>query len=80
MQGKVLEPVLAALLEHDSFIGACPPKSSGREHYGSAFVDMFIELAGPGAALSDLLATAAAFTAHGIHQCVGDVFFLSFII
>jgi anhydro-N-acetylmuramic acid kinase len=67
-QGRILEPVLAALLADDTFIAAPPPKSSGREYYGRTYVDALLALAGPTATPCDVLATAAAITAEGIFR------------
>ncbi len=62
--GHVLESVLNELLD-DDYLHRPPPKSTGRERYGRAFVDRFVARHS-GVRLVDLLATAVAFTAHAI--------------
>jgi anhydro-N-acetylmuramic acid kinase len=70
--GRVLEPLLAELLESDRFIKRPPPKSTGFEMYGDAFVARAAERAGGHGA--DLMATLTEFVARtvagGIRQCV----------
>jgi anhydro-N-acetylmuramic acid kinase len=60
---------LLDLLLRDRYFQAKPPKSAGREQYGSEFVD---RLVAGGDSLEDLIATATAFTAAsiaaGIHR------------
>ncbi len=63
-RGKVLQPVLRELMT-DPFLAAAPPKSCGREQFGSAFTSRFLALCGP-ASKADILATATAFTAETI--------------
>lgn len=60
------EDLLADLLAHP-FFSAPPPKSTGREDFGTDFVDHLIERGGPPA---DLLATAAALTARSVADSV----------
>ena len=65
-RGKVNEPLLRDLLR-DAYLEAAPPKSCGREQYGSAFTGHF--LAGcerAGLRKADILATATAFTVETI--------------
>jgi anhydro-N-acetylmuramic acid kinase len=69
--GRVNEPLLAALLAEDAFLARRPPKSTGFEMYGDAFVAHAI--ARHGACDAHLMATLTEFVAHtvvlGIHQC-----------
>jgi anhydro-N-acetylmuramic acid kinase len=69
--GRVDEPMLAELLEQDSFLARRPPKSTGFEMYGDAFVDRAIDR--HGGADADLMATLTEFVARsvaiGIRQC-----------
>lgn len=67
-QGHIDKSVLNTLLQ-EPYLAQAPPKSTGREAYGHAYVDDLIAL-GEQAHLSpkDLLATATAFTAASIHQ------------
>jgi anhydro-N-acetylmuramic acid kinase len=69
--GRVDDRLLAELLEHDPFPARRPPKSTGFEMYGDAFVD---RAAGHHGGLdSDLMATLTEFVARtvalGIRQC-----------
>ncbi len=69
--GRVDDRLLADLLEHDPFPARRPPKSTGFEMYGDAFVD---RAAGRhGGYDADLMATLTEFVARtvalGIHQC-----------
>ena len=59
-RGEVLEPVLREFLT-GSFFAAAPPKSCGREQFGSAFVDLFLARCGE-ASKASILATATALT------------------
>lgn len=60
--GKVLETLLAQCLQHP-FLRKAPPKSTGTEEFGAAFVDALVKKHG---ASADLMATLAEFVA----QCV----------
>ncbi|HEX2572850.1 MAG TPA: anhydro-N-acetylmuramic acid kinase [Polyangia bacterium] len=62
--GRVLPHVLADLLD-DDFLRRPPPKSTGRERYGKAFVHHLRERH-PGERAVDLLTTAVRFTAEAI--------------
>jgi len=65
-RGKVIPAVVARVLE-DGYFSAAPPKSCGREEYGSAFVDRFIGMCRKtGASDADVVATATALTAASI--------------
>jgi anhydro-N-acetylmuramic acid kinase len=68
-RGNVLPELLAELSAHP-FFAATPPKSAGREQFGSAFVDALLARAAPHSEQDwcDLLATAAELTAFGIHD------------
>ena len=61
------EALLARLLA-DPFFAAPPPKSTGREHFGAAYVERFVA-EGPARA-EDLLATAVALTARTVAEAV----------
>jgi anhydro-N-acetylmuramic acid kinase len=52
----------------DPYYDAPPPKSTGREDYGTAFLDRFVAEGPPETA--DLLATAAALTARSVAHAV----------
>ena len=61
--GKVDEKLLGRLLEHE-FLHRPPPKSTGREEFGAAFLSAL--LGRPGLAADDLVATLTAFTSRAI--------------
>jgi anhydro-N-acetylmuramic acid kinase len=64
--GRADDVLLAELLDHPYFREQ-PPKSTGREIFGSQFVDPFIENArARGLHSADIVATLTAFTAHSI--------------
>jgi len=63
-RGGVLQPVLDTLMR-DPYFAAAPPKSTGREQYGAAFVDKLLKLCGK-ARSEDIIATATALTAESI--------------
>jgi anhydro-N-acetylmuramic acid kinase len=69
--GRVDEALLAELLEHDPFLSRRPPKSTGFEMYGDAFVDR--AAARHGGLDADLMATLVEFVARtvavGVRQC-----------
>jgi anhydro-N-acetylmuramic acid kinase len=69
--GRVNKALLASLLEHDSFLSRVPPKSTGFEMYGDAFVAHAAERHGGHDA--DLMATLTEFVAStvavGLGQC-----------
>jgi anhydro-N-acetylmuramic acid kinase len=62
MQGTVDGDLLAQLLT-DPYLDEAPPKTTGREYYGSAMVD---EILSKREISPDVIATATAFTAHSI--------------
>ena len=64
------EALLAELLA-DPFFAAPPPKSTGREHFGAAYVERFVQR-GP-VRPEDLLATAVALTARSVADAVRRV-------
>jgi anhydro-N-acetylmuramic acid kinase len=65
-RGKVLPPVLEAVLRQPFFRKA-PPKSAGREQFGPAFTnDLIAACKQAGGAPEDILATATALTAESI--------------
>ncbi len=67
LNGLPDERLLARLLA-DPFFAAPPPKSTGREHFGAAYVERFVA-DGPDRA-EDLLATSVALTARSIADAV----------
>jgi anhydro-N-acetylmuramic acid kinase len=62
--GKVLDPVLSKMLEHD-FFRQKPPKTAGREEFGREFVGEFLRSCGR-CRKQDVVATATALTAKSI--------------
>ena len=65
-QGTVRDDLLDWLMAH-AFIGRTPPKSTGREEFGAAFLAQVLEKAGQwGVTARDLVATVTAFTAQSI--------------
>ncbi len=69
-KGEVDRGLLKQLLKHP-FIYQAPPKSTGREEFGSKLIDDIIRRAGrKKMPTTDLLATLTAFTAH----CIGISF------
>ena len=67
-QGRIDEDLLARLLD-DAYFRADPPKTTGRERYGRAYVDRLAEGLSPGsdeAEWYDLIATLTALTARTI--------------
>jgi anhydro-N-acetylmuramic acid kinase len=69
-QGRVDEPLLQRLLFDDPFLGKSPPKSTGPELYGEAFL---AEVAvAHGGYNNDLMATLTEFTARSIARALAD--------
>lgn len=65
-QGSVIAPVLGRILE-EKYFAAAPPKSCGREEFGTDFVARFISLCRKaGASDADVIATATALTAESV--------------
>lgn len=67
-RGQVDESLLTGLLD-DAYFRAPPPKSTGREHFGTALLDRVVAGSDPGYdedAWCDLVATLTAFTARSI--------------
>lgn len=64
--GSISQSLLNELME-DAYLTAPPPKSTGREAYGKAYVDALVQKGlALGLSLTDILATAARFTAETI--------------
>ena len=63
-RGRVLKALLEELLDHP-FFREPPPKTAGREQFGSAFVKDLLKKAGR-ATKEDVIATATALTARSI--------------
>jgi anhydro-N-acetylmuramic acid kinase len=71
-RGRVDEALLARLLD-DDFLRRAPPRSTGRERYGSAQAEALAEAwAREGRALDDLVATLVAFTARAVAGAARD--------
>ncbi|MDE3128648.1 MAG: anhydro-N-acetylmuramic acid kinase, partial [Gemmatimonadota bacterium] len=67
-QGEVIDDVVSLLLG-DAYFATEPPKSTGREWFGAAYVERVIALcreAKPGVAPADVVATATALTARSV--------------
>ncbi len=74
--GRVEEKLLARLMQHE-YLARRPPKSTGREEFGAAFVGELLEIAQrDDISAEDLLATAAAFTAASIARSYRDFILL----
>jgi len=70
--GRVDEKLLAWLMSHD-YISRPPPKSTGREEFGSEFVGRLLAKSeADDITAEDLLATTAAFTAASIAKSYKD--------
>lgn len=68
-RGDVCGQLLEELVDMDAFLAASPPKSTGREHYGSEFMDWLIERAdASNCEGDDLVATVTAFTARTVYD------------
>jgi len=71
-RGRVDEALLARLLE-DDFLGRPPPKSTGRERYGTEQAETLVrESRREGRADDDLVATLVAFTVQAIARAQRD--------
>ena len=66
-QGQVQEKLLERLLD-DPYYRRPPPKSTGRERYGAAFVERLLAEADVQARPEDLLATATELTAASVYE------------
>jgi anhydro-N-acetylmuramic acid kinase len=65
-RGRVLKQVVDGVLG-EKYFSALPPKSCGREEFGSAFVDRFISVCrSAGGSDADVVATATALTAETV--------------
>ena len=74
LRGQVDEALLTGLLD-DAYFRAPPPKSTGREHFGSALLDRAAAGLAPGQhedAWCNLVATLTAFTARSIAKAYRD--------
>ncbi|HEX2867208.1 MAG TPA: anhydro-N-acetylmuramic acid kinase [Ignavibacteriales bacterium] len=67
LKGKVNRELLEALKEKDTFIEKTPPKSTGRELYGEAFLKELLEKYS-GVSHEDWLSTITNFTAYAIFR------------
>jgi len=70
-RGKIDQRLLAEVLAHP-FFHTPPPKSTGRELFGSPFADRILNLAGPAdqTVWADRIATATAITAQSIVRSI----------
>jgi len=74
--GQVDAKLLAWLMQH-KYLSRRPPKSTGREEFGAAFVTTLLERAqAEDISAEDLLATAVAFTAESIARAYKDFILL----
>lgn len=70
--GRVDATLLARLLD-DEFLGRPPPKSTGRERYGTAEAEALVaDAERDGRRIEDLLATLVAFTAESVARARSD--------
>lgn len=67
-RGKVIQPVLQQLLDAGYF-KIKPPKTAGREEFGSRYAQQFLRICGR-AAKADVIATATALTAASMAQAL----------
>jgi anhydro-N-acetylmuramic acid kinase len=69
--GNVSKTLLEYLIDNDTYLRLSPPKTTGREYYGTAFVDA-LQAKGHALGLSDtdILATATRYTAESIRIAV----------
>lgn len=68
-RGSVCDDLLTMLFARDAYQDELPPKSTGREHYGSDFLDTLMTSADEVGCLGDdVVATATAFTAQSVHR------------
>jgi anhydro-N-acetylmuramic acid kinase len=67
-QGRILQPLLEALLRNPYFERK-PPKTAGREEFGREYAEIMVSRRGR-AAKADLVATATALTAHSIARAI----------
>ena len=68
-KGRVSKPLLQWMLESDPCLPLPPPKTTGREQYGSAYLEALLQQAQSlQVSLADTLSTATAFTAACIAE------------
>lgn len=72
-QGKVIEQILANLMEHP-FLSKSPPKSTGRKDFGEDYLHWIIEI-GKGVDWRDLICTVTSFTAASIGSACREFVF-----
>jgi anhydro-N-acetylmuramic acid kinase len=69
-RGTVSRPLLDELLA-DPFFELVPPRSTGREHFGQAYAERLVQIAGSmGLREADILATAVELTAAAVGRAV----------
>lgn len=69
--GTVSEVLLLEIFRKDEYLKLSPPKTSGRERYGSAFLNEIFKM-GEGLSSADLLRTVTAYTAETIAFSVNE--------
>ena len=67
-KGAILHPILKELLE-GTYFKLKPPKTAGREEFGTEYADAFLRRCGK-AAKADVIATATALTARSMAQAM----------
>lgn len=73
--GGSVHPALLGWLMEDEYLRLPPPKTTGRERYGSAYVEALLGKASAmGVSLTDTLATATCFTAACIEKGIRGFF------
>ncbi|HRV82051.1 MAG TPA: anhydro-N-acetylmuramic acid kinase [Planctomycetota bacterium] len=69
LAGTVNEAWVRGLLDHP-FFAEPPPRSTGRDTFGAAFVDRFLAQVGPSARPEDLMASAVEAVARSVAQAL----------
>lgn len=72
-KGRCSEELLLELIASDAYLSLPPPKTTGREWYGKAFVDAVLERAKRlSLSPNDIIATMTAYTAQTIVRALHD--------
>ncbi len=66
-QGKINEKLLKELIKKDDFIIRKPPKSTGREHYGKAFIEAILKNF-KRISKYDIITTITDFSAYSVYR------------
>lgn len=72
LQGRADAALVARMLE-DAWFARPRPRSAGREEFGEAWLDRFVEAAGPHRESADLMATLVAIGARAIADQIGGL-------